>query len=325
LTFIQAPFILCGLMRNQKLKVEIIGYDSGWGCRDYGCEDGPAAAPTERIMHTLHHFGVEAKWRGTLSIKFLGRHDEHATKEETFPLVLEGIRRLHNHVRHAVENQYTPIVIGGDHSSAIGTWSGIVSALGAEENFGLIWIDAHLDAHTEETSHQGKWGGWWHGQPLTALLGHGLPAFKGIGGGAQKLSPEHISIIGVHSFEPAEEEFVRKNGIRVYFLDEVKKRGFAAVYAEALARATKGTAGFGMTVDLDCFDPDEAPGVGTHEKDGLSPAEVLPVLHGTAWHPLFRGLEIAEFNPHRDKGGRTAELLKKIIDNVFTAETSSQD
>ena|SRR3990172_8615006 len=305
-------------MQESSLKVEIIGYDSGWGCRDYGCEDGPAAVHTDRILHQLHHLGIEAKYRGTLGIKFLGKHEELNTKEKTLPLVVEGTRRLFNHVRHALENQYMPIVIGGDHSSAIGTWSGAVAALGAQQNFGLIWIDAHLDAHTGETSHQGKYGGWWHGQPVSALLGHGLPELKNIGSPTPKISPRHLSIIGVHSFEPAEEEFVKIHGIKVYYLDEVEQRGFKAVYAEALQRATDNTAGFGLTIDLDCFDIQEAPGVGAPESKGLHTAEVLPIIKSVARHPLFRALEIAEFNPHKDEGHKTRILLEKIIENAFT-------
>jgi len=306
-------------MQAPPLKVEIIGYDSGWGCSDYGCEDGPAAVQADSILNKLRHHGVEAKWRGSLGIKFLGRHDELKTKEKTLPLVVEGNRRLSSHIRRAIENQYIPIVIGGDHASAIGTWSGIVAAIKAPEKFGLIWLDAHLDAHTYETSYQGKCGGWWHGQPVSALLGYGLPELINIGGANPKISPQHLSMIGIHSFEPAEEEFVKKHGIRVYYLEEVRKRGFKDVYAEALERATKDTLGFGISIDLDCFDPKEAPGVAALEGAGMHAAEVLPIISGVARHPLFKALEIAEFNPHKDKAGKTSALLEKIIETAFTA------
>jgi arginase len=304
-------------MQESLHKVEIIGYDSGWGSRDHGCEDGPAAIHTDRLMHKLRHLGFEPKCRGTLSLKFLGRHEELNTREKTLPLVVEGTRRLSNHIKHALENQYMPVVIGGDHASAIGTWSGVVSALKAQENFGLIWLDAHLDSHTHATSLHGKWGGWWHGQPVSALLGHGLPELKNIGGTTPKISPRHLSIIGVHSFEPEEDEFVKKHGLRVYPLAEVRKRGFGTVYAEALQRATDGTLGFGLTIDVDCFDPLEAPGVGAPENDGLHAKEVLPIIKSLARNPSFKALEIAEFNPHKDKDHKTRILIEKIIESVF--------
>jgi len=306
------------------LKAEIIGYDSGWGCRDYLCEDGPAGLEPDQILNDLRARGVAARWRGPLGLKSTGRHEELDTKEKTLPLVTEGLHRLAQAVSGAIDARALPVVIGGDHASAIGTWSGTVSALGAEGSFGLIWLDAHLDAHTYETSKFGKWGGWWHGQPVSALTGHGLPQFKDLCGARAKLSPRHMSLIGIHSFEPQEKEFVEAQGIRVYYLDEVEKRGFKAVFEEALARATAGTKGFGITIDLDSFHPEAAPGVGTPEKNGLHPAEVLPIISALARQPLFSALEIAEFNPHNDKNHRTRDLVRAIIAAIF-AENASGD
>jgi arginase len=308
--------------QKQGLKAEIIGYDSGWGCKDYQCEDGPTALPADHILHKLRYLEVDAKWRGPLGLKFLGKHALLNTKEKTLPLVLEGLKRLFNHVKLAVEKKIIPVVIGGDHASAIGTWSGVVSALHAEQNFGLIWLDAHLDAHTNETSKHGKWGGWWHGQPVSALTGEGLTELTTLGGTKPKISPKHISMIGIHSFEPEEEAFVKNHGIKVYLLEEVTKRGFKAVYAEALQRATEGTAGFGLTIDLDGFSAEAAPGVGTPEGPGLEPAEVLPIIQAAARHPLFKALEIAEFNPHKDKNHKTRDLIGKIIESVFAKSAS---
>lgn len=310
------------------MKAEIIGYDSGWGCREYLCEDGPGAISPDRLLRKLRHAGVDSKWRGTLGIKFLGKHETLNSKEKTLPLVVEGVRRVFNHVKHAIENKYIPVVIGGDHSSAIGTWSGAAAALQAHEKFGLIWLDAHLDAHTNETSHEGKWGGWWHGQPISALTGHGLPDLKNIGGALTKLSPQHMSLIGIHSFEPGEADFVKKHNIKVYYLEEVQQRGFKTVFEEALKRATDGTVGFGLSIDMDCFDPSEAPGVGSAEDKGLYPEEILPIIKSISRHPLFKALEIAEFNPHKDKDDKTLNLLEKIIENVFAKpleETAAKD
>src|ERR1035437_11008375 len=142
--------------QGQIFKAEIIGYDSGWGCRDYLCEDGPAAVPPDALLHKLRYLGVDVKWRGPLGLKFLGKHPLLNTKEKTLPLVVEGLKRLFNHVKHAVENKCIPVVIGGDHASAIGTWSGVVAALHAEQNFGLIWLDPHLYSPTDETPQNRK-------------------------------------------------------------------------------------------------------------------------------------------------------------------------
>ncbi len=302
----------------KSLRTEIIGFDSGWGCADFRCEDGPTAVNASSILATLATLGISARWHAPLGLKFLGKHEDVKGKMDSLPAVLTALRRLSNTVRTSVENGNVPIVIGGDHSSAMGTWSGVATAKNALGKFGLIWVDAHMDSHTIETSHQGKWGGWWHGQPVTALTGHGLQALQHIGGLLPKLSPRHISIIGAHSFEPAEIEFTKREGIRVFFLDEVRRRGFRACYDEALARATAGTDFFGMTIDLDAFRPEDSPGVGSAEDQGLVAAEVLPVLKSIARDSRFAALELAEFNPHRDKLNKTGQLIENIIESCFS-------
>lgn len=304
---------------TDRLRAEIIGYDSGWGCREYGCEDGPAALQGDQILASLDARGVAAKWRGPMGLKFLGDHAALNAKEKTLPLVAEGVRRLGNQVRHAVSNGSIPIVIGGDNASSVGTWSGVAAAREAHQELGLIWMDAHMDAHTPETSSQGKWGGWWHGQLISALMGHGRPELTRVVDARPKLAARHITLIGQHSYEPGEKEFLEKHRVRIAYLDEVRKRGFKAVFDEALARATTGTKAFGLCIDMDCFHPDDAPGVGCTEDDGLHAAEVLPVLQGLARRPGFAALEIVEFNPHNDKDYRTARLVGQIISSVFAA------
>ncbi len=303
---------------TKQLRTEIIGFDSGWGCADFRCEDGPVAVNAPAILAKLAALDIRARWHAPLGLKFLARHDDVKGKMDSLPTVLTALRRLSNAVRSSVENGNVPVVIGGDHSSAMGTWSGAATAKNALGKFGLIWVDAHMDSHTIETSHQGKWGGWWHGQPVTALTGHGLQDLRHVGGLLPKLSPRHISIIGAHSFEPAEIEFTKREGIRVFFLDEVQRRGFKACYDEALARATDGTDFFGMTIDLDAFRPEDSPGVGSAEDRGLVAAEVLPILKSVARNPRFAALELAEFNPHRDKLNKTGQLIENIIESCFS-------
>lgn len=305
-------------MQDNSIKAEIIGFDSGWGCANFGCEDGPGALQADQILYLLRKHKVEAKWRGPLGLRFIGDHDEVRSKEDSLPQLLESVRRLAEHVSHSIESGHIPVVIGGDHSSAIGTWSGAVSATDSYGRFGLVWLDAHLDAHTYETSSVGKWGGWWHGQPVTALLGHGLPSLRNIGGLMPKLAPQNLSIIGPHSFEEPEKEFVDRFGIRVFFYEEVEKRGFQACFDEAMERALDGTQAFGLSIDLDAFHPDDAPGVGTAEDRGLRADEVLPVIKSIARHASFSGLELAEFNPHNDSMNKTLQLIENIIESAFS-------
>lgn len=298
--------------------IDIIGYDSGWGCRDYGCEDGPHAVKWDQLLHNLRDKDVSARFLGTLGLKFIGRRKDITSKIDTLPYLNIGIQRLNSRVRDCIHWGHFPVVIGGDHSSAIGTWSAVTTAHVATGHFGLIWIDAHLDAHTLETSHEGKFGGWWHGQPMTALMGYGASDLRNAGGHLPKISPEHVTYIGVHSAEPSEYAFVKRQGIRVITLDEVRKIGFQAALDEAMARATRGTKGFGISLDLDVFHPDDAPGVGACEEDGLRVRDVLPILKGMGHHPDMKALEVVEYNPHKDKNHKTEKLLRQVVEHIFT-------
>lgn len=325
LTFDRRTGILVAVATNQlhnmqqdnQLTLDIIGYDSGWGCGDYRCEDGPIKFPYDQLIAKLAQQNVRTHWHAPLGIKHLGTHDDLPTKDKTLPVLTEGLKRLALRAGAAAQNRHIPLVIGGDHASAMGTWPNIIKAHKARESFGLIWIDAHLDCHTYETSSEGKWGGWWHGQPIPALMGYGLPALTGIGGRGPKIAPQHISIIGVHSYEPSEKAFVERHGIRVYYFDEVQKRGFAAVFAEAMARARGGTQGFGLSIDLDGFSPGDAPGVATREDIGIMASEALPALAGVGRLHDFCGLEIVEYNPHKDIDGKTARLMIDLASHIF--------
>src|SRR5690606_1903930 len=132
------------------------------------------------------------------------------------------------------------------------------------------------------------------------------------------IKPEHIVIIGPTSFEPAEAAFIRRHKIRLFTLDEVEQRGFQAVFDDAMKIVTKGTKGFGITIDLDGFAPEDAPAVGTREKRGFAAHEVIPVLQGLGLSPQFRGMEIVEYNPHKDPDGRTGRLILDIVEQAFS-------
>ena len=211
-----------------------------------------------------------------------------------------------------------PIVIGGDHSIAVGTWSGATKSLNAQENFGLIWVDAHMDAHTPYTRHEGKWGGHFHGQPLACLLGEGEQELVSITSENAKLNPKHICLIGIRSYEPGEREFLESKGVKIFYIEDVMERGLKAVFAEAVAIASTNTSGFGMTIDMDGFEPIDAPGVGTPESNGIKAKKFLKVVNGLINNPKFKALEFAEYNPHRDKNKKTANLIINIINSIFT-------
>lgn len=289
--------------------VDLIGAAQGWGTKESGCEDGPATL--QKSYPSLVGRGFEASWGQMLKTPNTAQIEKLPT--EGFDAVVDMSNRLAIATAESLGAGNTPCVIGGDHSIALGTWSGVTTHLKAEGEFGLIWVDAHMDAHTPETRHEGKWGGYYHGQVLACLLGVGDGELPKIASDKVKLNPRHVTMIGCRSFEPGEEAFLLNLGVKIFYQKDVAESGFGHAFKIAIDRARNGTKGFGLTVDLDAFDPAFAPGVGTIEEDGLDPDEVLPCLHGLADTDGFSTLEVVEYNPHNDPDGRTAELATQII------------
>jgi arginase len=223
-----------------------------------------------------------------------------------FDLVARHAAALAEAVADAMAGGRVPVVLGGDHAVAMGTWGGVWRGLGREP-LGLVWLDAHLDAHTPATTPSMNA----HGMSAAALLGHGHPAFLEICGGAVR--PENLCYIGVRSYEAAEMALLRGLGVRVVRMAEVKARGLASVLAEAQAIATRGTAGFGVTIDLDGFDPADAPGVGLREPDGLRAQETCQALRRLAGDDRLQAVEIVEYIPEFDQDHRTAHLVRDLL------------
>ena len=285
--------------------VEIVGVACGEGARNKGSEAGPDAVRAGDIVARLQMRGLSAAWRETI-------RPGHASHGGPLQAVNGVCRRLAQRVRAIVAHGGLPVVVGGDHSCAIGTWKGVASALRARGPLGLIWIDAHMDAHTPQTTPSGAL----HGMPLACLLGYGDEQLAGLVDGA-RLSPQHVCLIGVRSFETNEAVLLRQLGVRVYYMYEVARRGLAAVMREALAIASAGTGGFGVTVDLDALDPRDAPGVNTPVANGIRSRELAAVLERLASHPAFTAIEIAEYNPGRDQDGRTAAVVTQLLDAIL--------
>jgi arginase len=204
-------------------------------------------------------------------------------------------------VRTSIVNGRRPLVIGGDHSCAIGTWSGVNAAVRERGTLGLLWIDAHLDSHTPQTSHTGLI----YGMPLAALLGYGDPAFTDCAHPGPKLRPEHVCVLGARSYEPEERALLDRIGVRVIGMDEVRRLGQPAAFAQALAVVRRASAGYGITLDLDALDPRDAPGVGTPAVGGLRAGALIESLAAVGRCDRLVALEIAELNPGRDRAQRT--------------------
>jgi arginase len=192
--------------------------------------------------------------------------------------------RLCADVRDALADGALPIVVGGDHSCAIGTWSGVHSFLGAGPAPGLLWLDAQMDSHTPETTYSGAI----HGMPLACLLGVGDKRLVEVGGAGPKLRPEHTVLLGVRSYELEEAELLQRLGVREMAAPELSRRGFETCFAEALDIVHRAACGFGIRIDLDVFEPRRVPGVGRPSRavcslNRFSPASPDCVRPLTCW------------------------------------------
>lgn len=295
-------------MNSPHHALALLGVSVGSGAPDQGCADGPQALRDGGLLAQLSQAGLDAEWRDSFSAP---RRNQTADALETIAALAEKLAAATETLTHA---QRRFVSLGGDHSAAIGLWSG--AARGARPGgFGLIWIDAHMDAHTFATTPSRMI----HGMPVAALLGHGDDSLTALAGSGPAVRPDHLCLIGTRSWEAGEAALLERLGVRVIKMPEVARRGFAAVLAEAIAIASDGTASFGVSIDIDAFDPAEITGTGIHVPDGLSPDEVRRALRDLRGEAKLAGLEIAEYNPHRDRDRQTAQLIGDLIIAAFGA------
>jgi arginase len=182
-----------------------------------------------------------------------------------------------------------------------------------EGRLGLLWIDAHMDSHTFRTSPSRAL----HGMPLACLLGHGDPRLTRIGGPEPKLLPQDVCLIGVRSFEWGEAVLLKRLGVRVYFMAEIRRRGLAELCAEAWAHVTREAAACGVSLDLDALDPEEEPGVGSPVAGGLHRDELAAALRGLHGDPRLRALEVVEYNPYADRDFATARAIHDLCRSLL--------
>ena len=277
-------------------QIELIGAAWGLGGADPGCAEAPAAlAPL--LARELERCGV-----GSLPGPMLSPAPSERRKQMA---VSRLCALLASAVADALRRGHLPCVIGGDHSCAGGTWTGVARAL--QGSLGLVWIDAHMDAHTPGTSHTGRL----HGMPLAWLLGQDDDPLYGLAAGV--LEPRHVCLLGVRSFEPEEETRLRRLGVRVILMQEIEARGIDAALGEALAIATAGTAAFGISVDLDVVAPEEAPGVGTPVKGGIAGATLARAIERIGGRGDLAAVELVEYCPRLDREGASARIAVDIM------------
>jgi arginase len=277
-------------------QIELIGAAWGLGGADPGCAQAPDAL-IPLLAEPLARCGAQVVLGPVLHPMPTERRKQAAVSR------LCGL--LASAVAEAMRQGRLPCVIGGDHSCAGGTWTGVARMVPGE--LGLIWVDAHMDSHTPGTSHTGRL----HGMPLAWLLGQTDDELYGLAAGV--VEPARVALIGVRSFEPEEKERLDRLGVRVFHIEEVRSRGLGAVFTDALAIASAGTAGFGISIDLDAVTPEEAPGVGTPVPDGIPGVELTRVLATIGGRPDLVAIELVEYLPRLDPDGRSARVAIDLL------------
>lgn len=280
------------------MKLHLLGCASGMAGADLGSGDGPLTMKASALLNAL---SVPVVWKDMLK-GVPGREMDKAVSALCTTLAKQTAK--------LTRDQSFFSVLGGDHSCAIGTWSGVYDAKCKEGEIGLIWIDAHMDSHTPDTSETGRI----HGMPLAALMGHGYPALTEILNKQPKFKPENVCLIGVRSYESGEADLLKRLNVKVYFMEEVKQRGFDTVLQEAVSHVSQQTVGYGVSLDLDGVDPLDAPGVDVPEPDGIRALDLQEGLTNIAQDPRLIAVEIVEFDPQYDEDQKTEQLVVSVLE-----------
>lgn len=293
-------------MSHYNKSLYILGYASGIGGANPGSSEGPIVMQHSPYVSTLADQGIHLTW------------EKMFQPSPSYDSVLSEVTHLCEQLAQSTFKLTTEkkpfVVFAGDHTSAIGTWSGVSVATRKEGALGLIWIDAHLDSHTPETSPTGNL----HGMPLACLLGYGKKSLTAIYDDLPKVSPENLCIIGARCYEPGEEALLKELNVKIFYMDEVRQRGMKAILAEAVKIVTRSTIGYGISIDIDSMDPHDAPGTGVAEPDGIGANDLCSALTGIAKDSRLVGVEIAEFDPSRDHEQKTEKLVIKLISAIHS-------
>ncbi len=261
-----------------------------------------------RLGHTVKDFesigtpSFEERMHGDRNARFL---DE----------IVRVCTRLAARAEAAVDAGQFPLVLGGDHSIAVGTISGMCRAFRRRgQRLGVVWVDAHADMNTPESSPSGNI----HGMPLACLLGHGPEALtRGMISDGPALNPEDVVVIGARDVDAREGTLVKQLGVRIYTMSELDARGTAVCLREAMVHVQRHTSGIHLSFDLDGVDPTEAPGVGTPVPGGLNLRESHLVCEWASQTGKLVGMEMVELNPTRDVHNKTAELARWLIESAL--------
>jgi arginase len=290
-------------------RIDLIGVPLDLGAGRRGVDMGPSAFRLTGLARRIEALGHTVVDRGDIAVPIPEGRSPGDERKRFVTEIAAACRTLADLTSASVGEGRIPITLGGDHSLAAGSIAGVSRACRARgEEIGLLWLDAHADMNTPETTPSGNV----HGMPLAACLGQGPPELVAIGGGASVL-PEHVVLIGLRNLDEREKGLVRKSGVRAYTMSDIDRRGLAPILDEAIGALAATTSGVHLSLDLDGLDPEVAPGVGTPVRGGLSYREahlLCEMVHDTG---RLVAVDVAELNPIFDVRNRTAEIGAELV------------
>jgi arginase len=281
--------------------------DLGAGRR--GVDMGPSAIRVAGLHERLASLGYQVEDEGNIPVEQPESLPPGHPKARYLPQILKACRLLAGAVEKACEDGRFPLVLGGDHSVAIGTVSGVSRYLRRRQSLGLIWVDAHADMNTPETSPSGNV----HGMPLACCVGQGPLELARMFNYAPKVDPSRVALVGVREVDQLEKPHVRASGVRAFTMRDVDERGLPAIMEEAISIASGGAAGFHVSLDMDAVDPREAPGVGTAVRGGITYREAHLAMEMICDSGCMISMEVVEVNPVLDEANRTAALAVELV------------
>jgi arginase len=299
---------------SQERAVTIIGVPLDLGAGRRGVDMGPSAFRVAEVHQRVRELGYEVEDAGDVPVEIQETHAPGDPRLKYLKEIKHTCELVRERVAEALGRSSVPVVLGGDHSLAMGTIAGVARHLRERKHkLGVVWFDAHADCNTAETSPSGNI----HGMPLAVALGLGAPELVNLSGHCPMVDGSRAAVIGLRDVDPPERTNVKASGIGAFTMREIDERGMRAVMEEAIKRASTGTAGIHVSFDLDAMDPEHAPGVGTPSPGGLSYREAHLAMEMLADTGKVVSAEFVEANPILDHGNGTAKLGVELLASLL--------
>jgi arginase len=291
-------------------KIRIIGVPMDLGASRRGVDMGPSALRVAGLQARIKQLGHQVEDIGNISVKQPEEMSYGEKRAKYLAEIADACKDLAVMVEKSLEESMVPVVLGGDHSIAAGSLSGVASYFKKKEKkIGLIWLDAHGDINTPESSPSGNV----HGMPLAAAMGYGATELVELQGFKPKVEPQNISLVGIRDLDSQEKKLAKKSGVHVFTMRDIDERGMREVMSDALKYAMDDTDGISVSLDMDFVDPSDAPGVGTPVRGGVTYREAHLAMEMLADTEAMVSLEVVEINPVIDEHNRTALLGVELV------------